>query len=215
MVRITPASAGKSGLCSLPSVLHGDHPRECGEKCCPLCLHCQPIGSPPRVRGKVHSRKDSSVALWITPASAGKSDSVSPNAVLLKDHPRECGEKKPTRAPTSQVRGSPPRVRGKARWHRQRPCSKRITPASAGKRRLFPFREKHHWDHPRECGEKVVPSSKNHLIVGSPPRVRGKVKFAAVCALLPGITPASAGKRSKAGVASWNAWDHPRECGEK
>ncbi len=73
MVRITPAYAGKSGTV-LTSEKFGK-------------------GSPPPMRGKalvmsMHTEKDR-----ITPAYAGKSSRPVPDSVIVKDHPRLCGEK--------------------------------------------------------------------------------------------------------------------------
>ena len=70
--RITPACAGKSVHPLHNSVMHGDHPRVCGEK------HAVPVsaiwsaGSPPRVRGKASCILVSSSTVGITPAYAGK-----------------------------------------------------------------------------------------------------------------------------------------------
>ena len=69
-----------------------------------------------------------------------------------------------------------------------------ITPACAGK--SFVDRRYRHRtrDHPRVCGEKTLYSGIRRVVLGSPPRVRGKV----LAALMPenrvGITPACAGK---------------------
>ena len=52
-------------------------------------------------------------------------------------------------------------------------------------------------------------------MVGSPPRVRGKVLYDMVATGLLGITPACAGKSSVRAVNSRLLWDHPRVCGEK
>ena len=52
------------------------------------------VGSPPRMRGKVKRNKRFQLADGITPAYAGKSDLVFDTAIIRKDHPRVCGEKK-------------------------------------------------------------------------------------------------------------------------
>ena len=53
------------------------------------------------------------------------------------------------------------------------------------------------------------------LVLGSPPRVRGKVFGQVLAALVLGITPAYAGKRCSARTPTFRTWDHPRVCGEK
>ena len=70
-------------------------------------------------------------------------------------------------------------------------------------------------DHPRVCGEKKLVGSLVGLLLGSPPRMRGKALFPRPLALLPGITPAYAGKSVGISAASICPRDHPRVCGEK
>ena len=50
-----------------------------------------------------------------------------------------------------------------------------ITPAYAGKSKLFRFFYLCLGDHPRLCGEKNTSTQKNFLSRGSPPPMRGKV----------------------------------------
>ena len=52
-------------------------------------------------------------------------------------------------------------------------------------------------------------------IVGSPPPMRGKVKFFHFFFLRDRITPAYAGKSGGTGGGRGLRWDHPRLCGEK
>ena len=70
--RITPAYAGKSVHRSGLHRTEGDHPRVCGEKIYPLLAIASPLGSPPRVRGKVCDLTIIRVHHGITPAYAGK-----------------------------------------------------------------------------------------------------------------------------------------------
>ena len=73
------------------------------------------VGSPPRVRGKVHEVFLCIKFTRITPACAGKRLSETLKKITRQDHPRVCGEKKGGLRVVSQNGGSPPRVRGKAR----------------------------------------------------------------------------------------------------
>ena len=50
-------------------------------------------------------------------------------------------------------------------------------------------------DHPRVCGEKRIHRLQPHLLLGSPPRVRGKEPIKIFEDTATGITPACAGKR--------------------
>ena len=54
-----------------------------------------------------------------------------------------------------------------------------------------------------------------HLVVGSPPRGRGKVGSVSISFLLPWITPAWAGKSATSEKARATKQDHPRVGGEK
>ena len=75
---ITPAYAGKSGKVGQRGDHHQDHPRLCGEKdTVRECYHRQ-VGSPPPMRGKVHQFCGDLVAVGITPAYAGKSNTLHP-----------------------------------------------------------------------------------------------------------------------------------------
>ena len=110
----------------------------------------------------------------ITPACAGKSPFIPLPCILNEDHPRVCGEKIFNFKFFILFKGSPPRVRGKGLNAYRRELYLRITPACAGKRRDFlPFLVDIE-DHPRVCGEKLSLKSVCLLLLGSPPRVRGK-----------------------------------------
>ena len=153
------------------------------------------LGSPPRVRGKDLSLCKSIIHGGITPACAGKSNRQTPFRVLNWDHPRVCGEKGVPQMMKEPVRGSPPRVRGKAALSGSRSQDGRITPACAGKsakpaQPLLPVR-----DHPRVCGEKSALDQRRLQPRGSPPRVRGKVSAQNSLKSAKRITPACAGKR--------------------
>ena len=90
---ITPAYAGKSTKNSCCSSMSEDHPRLCGEKTEILFTHGCHLGSPPPMRGKVSSVRNTSTQSGITPAYAGKSNLLSAICDGLEDHPRLCGEK--------------------------------------------------------------------------------------------------------------------------
>ena len=137
--RITPACAGKSSSHNLCVVLHGDHPRMCGEKSLILVNGGAFMGSPPHVRGKVPCRTVWWAPSWITPACAGKRVFHDRAGLVKKDHPRMCGEK-PTSYITTMVReGSPPHVRGKEIGCRSGQSLHGITPACAGKSSAHSF----------------------------------------------------------------------------
>ena len=132
---------------------------------------------------------------WITPAYAGKSECNSSSNDARWDHP--------------------PRMRGKEVQGLLQDLVGGITPAYAGKRRPPMKSHRTARDHPRMCGEKLCAAVRNAELMGSPPRVRGKVQRLTGPYHKDGITPAHAGK-SPARVADYRAGeDHPRACGEK
>ena len=106
-------------------------------------------------------------------------------------------------------------MRGKATFSSLKNSFQRITPACAGKRSWPTLRTNWEQDHPRVCGEKVVPLVWTTCDMGSPPRVRGKVRLALPHFFRVGITPACAGKSKFRKPSSAEAEDHPRVCGEK
>ena len=167
------------------------------------------------MRGKVGKYVLLGSGFGITPAHAGKSACAASARGGLKDHPRACGEK-PMRIIWEHAKqGSPPRMRGKVLFCSTCVRFPGITPAHAGKsiaRCLCGFPRK---DHPRACGEKFHSGSHFHLLVGSPPRMRGKEKGGVKMAIIKGITPAHAGKRPSVLKSLLLYKDHPRACGEK
>ena len=153
--------------------------------------------------------------LRITPAYAGKRDVTARSAGAAQDHPRVCGEKAEWFRANRYYEGSPPRMRGKVGLPPPFLSMRRITPAYAGKspvRELLLIVSR---DHPRVCGEKDFTPSPADFALGSPPRMRGKVRRERGPMRSRRITPAYAGK-SPVRVADYRAGeDHPRVCGEK
>ena len=113
------------------------------------------------------------------------------------------------------IRGSPPRMRGKAFQMRSFADILRITPAYAGKSSSTVRAGSGCWDHPRVCGEKAENLFLFTSTRGSPPRMRGKDVHHLPAVPSAGITPAYAGKRQRRGAGLGPGKDHPRVCGEK
>ena len=90
-----------------------------------------------------------------------------------------------------------------------------ITPAWAGKRMALFALVHSIQDHPRVGGEKYPVHVHCHMLVGSPPRGRGKAFRSAVVTVWHGITPAWAGKSISQTSTMKPAQDHPRVGGEK
>ena len=89
---------------------------------------------------------------------------------------------------------SPPRVRGKQDTIYTVAGKTRITPACAGKTEALEWFKAGSQDHPRVCGENHIAAHPLKIIVGSPPRVRGKHEMLVLTMPAARITPACAGK---------------------
>ena len=94
----------------------------------------------------------------ITPADAGKTAMFTFADADVMDHPRGCGENQGESMDAIAGRGSPPRMRGKRYAPRSGMLRMRITPADAGKTRIFGEKELPAKDHPRGCGENQAES---------------------------------------------------------
>ena len=126
-----------------------------------------------------------------------------------------CGEKLVTEFITRYMMGSPLRVRGKVGPVIQLRAGPGITPAYARKRPRSPTSSGVRRDHPRVCGEKLGTFTRSDALLGSPPRMRGKVLREVVHHAAERITPAYAGKRTRPRRWVRPPRDHPRVCGEK
>ena len=106
------------------------------------------------MRGKAGNVLREDLPHGITPAYAGKSTQVPFHYIIIRDHPRLCGEKLHEKVQLACRRGSPPPMRGKGFYYRLICKGSGITPAYAGKSTL-------------EYAQKK-------LNKGSPPPMRGK-----------------------------------------
>ena len=214
-VRITPAYAGKRSASRGHVETVRDHPRLCGEKGNSKGLRGALWGSPPPMRGKGNIFPLAVVLEGITPAYAGKRSGAGLLQERQWDHPRLCGEKISLIQSSHLLSGSPPPMRGKVGGGMRFKFPFGITPAYAGKSGKVNFVGKTQGDHPRLCGEKRAVRIHAPHVPGSPPPMRGKVRYFGLLTNHKGITPAYAGK------SLWNRkiplchWDHPRLCGEK
>ena len=126
-----------------------------------------------------------------------------------------CGEKYYVTVGKADHEGSPPRMRGKVRAAPLGAGDAGITPAYAGKSPRTPLAASHARDHPRVCGEKGHCVLSLYVVLGSPPRMRGKGVNPCNQRVAVRITPAYAGKSLHPPAEYILTGDHPRVCGEK
>ena len=100
-------------------------------------------GSSPRVRGKADGVAAGPCVAGIIPAGAGKSLIAKNLVILVRDHPRGCGEKIIEAEGVLRQKGSSPRVRGKATPPSSKSSTPRIIPAGAGKRTTMAETSRH------------------------------------------------------------------------
>ena len=167
------------------------------------------------MRGTANEVTTSTTTDRITPACAGNSRASPKYRIILKDHPRVCGEQHFLAHHQRQYLGSPPRVRGTVSVRAGNSITVGITPACAGNSSIFKGTGCDHEDHPRVCGEQPNYGPWYYAKEGSPPRVRGTVIVRHTFLRCPGITPACAGNRRKSALAMGWFGDHPRVCGEQ
>ena len=151
-------------------------------------------GSPPRMRGKPQAQRSSLSERRITPAHAGKTQSIKSFHFLSTDHPRACGENAGGFTGADAINGSPPRMRGKQVFYKESDLVGRITPAHAGKTFGITKITGLESDHPRACGENASNAINSAVGFGSPPRMRGKPSHLLFSSRSRRITPAHAGK---------------------
>ena len=147
------------------------------------------------MRGKAGTESSTPTSARITPAYAGKRTLFCLAGRRNRDHPRVCGEKCSDHIDKGMIEGSPPRMRGKVLCICPLFCVLGITPAYAGKRAEQAHSMSCSEDHPRVCGEKSGSCFFLSIVLGSPPRMRGKVGSSLQRGEFCRITPAYAGKR--------------------
>ena len=151
--RFIPAPAGNArsgGYCSSGWPVH---PRACGERSVATAIADGISGSSPRLRGTRCHRRRSRRSERFIPAPAGNAIVNPVSHPSEPVHPRACGERAASRAQSTHVAGSSPRLRGTR-------CG--ITTGSITGT-----------VHPRACGERVDGNDPMEPEDGSSPRLRG------------------------------------------
>ena len=125
-----------------------------------------------------------------------------------------CGKDPITSAVSSNLTGSPPRVRERPSSPLRRVYILGITPACAGKTKFGSVRFGPSQDHPRVCGKDHLEEKSVENGLGSPPRVRERPNRDPLDNTAMRITPACAGKTFLFATVCRPVQDHPRLCGK-
>ena len=199
----TPACAGKTHLDFMFHILRRDYPRVRGEDPTWPPAPWWTGGLPPRARGRRRAKEDTGSHVRTTPACAGKTAKILPNAFPLRDYPRVRGEDRVTKRLWPNRQGLPPRARGRPRTRRTAREAWGTTPACAGKTPPCRTRKPGRRDYPRVRGEDPEAALEEFVIQGLPPRARGRRCRRCRSCRFSGTTPACAGKTGQAqGAAS-------------
>ena len=105
-------------------------------------------------------------------------------------------------------------MRGKRPGRGKDYLAHRLIPARAGKTAPPSTPPRQLWAHPRACGENDPGSLQPERLMGSSPRVRGKLPQAISPCNKHGLIPARAGKTGHEKLGEQGHRAHPRACGE-
>ena len=190
------------------------HPRVCGENHKVFERHCYPLGSSPRMRGKLFYSWPTIEDHGLIPAYAGKTVPAARAPIWGRAHPRVCGENFQLRVDLALDDGSSPRMRGKQCIAADRQLRNGLIPAYAGKTTFFIVFPLSLRAHPRVCGENWASPRVISRPSGSSPRMRGKPDRRNHSRPHDGLIPAYAGKTIPSVLTTMATWAHPRVCGE-
>ena len=174
-IRIIPAHAGQTYTRDGSSFPPPDHPRACGANLVAASPLLLVGGSSPRMRGKPAEAVGEDDAERIIPAHAGQTWLYRRMVSSSPDHPRACGANCGNLPRIAATSGSSPRMRGKRIFRCGLLCVCRIIPAHAGQTLRWLSGSLRSPDHPRACGANTRGGYLSNPLVGSSPRMRGKL----------------------------------------
>ena len=172
--RNIPAYAGKTLEGKNITESLAEHPRVCGENLGKASRKAWPIGTSPRMRGKLSSRHFPAFPKGNIPAYAGKTRDHLRCPHRKKEHPRVCGENGIAAFYVVVQGGTSPRMRGKQSVGWTSKDAGGNIPAYAGKTSRRWCVAMRCGEHPRVCGENSLSWYENQSKVGTSPRMRGK-----------------------------------------
>jgi len=109
-------------------------------------------------------------------------------------HPHVCGEESRYFISSVLNKGTPPRVWGRENFSQLQRKRARDTPTCVGKSDISREQIRHRKGHPHVCGEELTSANKTQILLGTPPRVWGRVCFCHCSPLFIRDTPTCVGK---------------------
>ena len=194
---LIPAGAGNTASPSPYSWSPWAHPRRCGEHWMPASASHASMGSSPQVRGTRIRGRAARDGAGLIPAGAGNTASCATACVMVRAHPRRCGEHSYQTLPRMMCQGSSPQVRGTPSGRRRRRRSGGLIPAGAGNTGWSSRPATPRWAHPRRCGEHRGVGRFDRTGRGSSPQVRGTPQVVGLGEGDLGLIPAGAGNTSR------------------
>ena len=192
--RFTPTRVGTTHRCPRATIRRSVHPHACGDNARVYLLLEPSHGSPPRVWGQLHLRRDLPLRHPV--------------------HPHACGDNRTSSRRPDRNTGSPPRVWGQRTAAGPLPGKRPFTPTRVGTTARTESSTRDGPVHPHACGDNSFTESTRTRRPGSPPRVWGQrqvCRSAMRCLRFTptrvGTTPARAGRPRTRLV-------HPHACGD-
>ena len=171
------------------------------------------MGSPPRVRSRRRSMRNPDFRPGITSACAEQTRHVHRWCPHLRDHLRVCGADSSDEVDDAPQQGSPPRVRSRPVQVQGDMPVRGITSACAEQTSRTWSTRSATRDHLRVCGADLVFVRPCMRILGSPPRVRSRLRGSVRREQIHGITSACAEQTFTRKQHIGLQRDHLRVCG--
>ena len=170
------------------------HPRTYGENADFTMSILVAVGSSPRIRGKLLPHPGRHDRRGLTPAHTGKTSRLQHTLNIHRAHPRTYGENRMMSFATGRIAGSSPHIRGKLRLVAFVISFGGLIPAHTGKTQSVLAGMRLSGAHPRAYGENSRLSSRRVHLLGSSPRIRGKLLASSAGLGAVGLIPAHTGK---------------------
>ena len=154
---------------------HTEHPRAYGENAARQKLAGMNFGTSPRIRGKPAKTRAEAEILRNIPAHTGKTTPGILTSHRLPEHPRAYGENGLQESIFGILDGTSPRIRGKREALLKELSPARNIPAHTGKTAPASVTVTAGPEHPRAYGENGHLVRGGLGIVGTSPRIRGKL----------------------------------------